>query len=89
MSVMANGWGSREKAKTALRRMHPISKQDENSMPLSTVVQSDDEMMDAKPISVSSETQQISGPRKSIVRLTDSLAFSNSCFLKVIAKSRI
>ncbi|CAN6554760.1 unnamed protein product [Malus baccata var. baccata] len=69
MSVMANGWGSREKAKTALRRRHPISKQDENSIPLSTTVQSDDEMMDAKLISVSSETQQISGPRKSIVRL--------------------
>ncbi|KAM1650691.1 hypothetical protein EV1_003294 [Malus domestica] len=69
MSVMANGWGSREKAKTALRRKHLISKHDENSIPLSTTVQSDDEMMDAKPISVSSETQQISGPRKSIVRL--------------------
>ncbi|XP_048431049.1 telomere repeat-binding factor 1 isoform X3 [Pyrus x bretschneideri] len=69
MSVMANGWGSREKAKTALRRMHQISKQDESSIPLSTTVQSDDEMMDAKPISVSSETQHISGPRKSIVRL--------------------
>nr|XP_028965512.1 telomere repeat-binding factor 1-like [Malus domestica] len=69
MSVMASGWGSREKAKTALRRIPPISKQDENSIPLSTTVQSDDEMMDAKLISVSSETQQISGPRKSIVRL--------------------
>ncbi|ONH91956.1 hypothetical protein PRUPE_8G146200 [Prunus persica] len=69
MSVMANGWGSREKAKTAVRRMHPVPKQEENSMALSTVVQSDEDVMDAKPIAFSSDTQQTSGPKRSIVRL--------------------
>lgn len=77
MSVMANGWGSREKTKTALRRMHPVSKQDENSMALSTVVHSDDEIMDAKPISFSSDAQQISASKRSIVRLDGFRVFQN------------
>ncbi|KAK9286867.1 hypothetical protein L1049_015273 [Liquidambar formosana] len=69
MSVMANGWGSREKARLALKRMHQIPKQDENSLAISTVVQSDEEIVDAKPLAVSSVTTQVSGPKRSIIRL--------------------
>ncbi|CAL5438194.1 unnamed protein product [Camellia sinensis] len=48
MSVMANGWGSRERARLALKRMRPAPKEDENAMAVCTVVQSDEEIVDAK-----------------------------------------
>ncbi|KAF5937056.1 hypothetical protein HYC85_024562 [Camellia sinensis] len=69
MSVMANGWGSREKARLALKRMRPAPKEDENAMALSTVVQSDEEIVDAKPLAVSSGSPQIGVPKRSIIRL--------------------
>uniref|UniRef100_A0A5B7ANX7 MYB transcription factor n=1 Tax=Davidia involucrata TaxID=16924 RepID=A0A5B7ANX7_DAVIN len=69
MSVMANGWGSREKARLALKRMQPVNKQDENSMALNTVVQSDEEIVDAKPLAVSSGSPQTGVPKRSIIRL--------------------
>ncbi|CAL5434150.1 unnamed protein product [Camellia sinensis] len=69
MSVMANGWGSREKARLALKRMRPAPKEDENAMALSTVVQSDEEIVDAKPLAVSSGSPQIGAPKRSIIRL--------------------
>ncbi|KAI7991726.1 Telomere repeat-binding factor 1 [Camellia lanceoleosa] len=68
MSVMANGWGSGEKARLALKRMRPAPKEDENAMALSTVVQSDEEIVDAKPLAVSSGSPQIGFPKRSIVR---------------------
>ncbi|XP_059653020.1 telomere repeat-binding factor 1-like [Cornus florida] len=69
MSVMANGWGSREKARLALKRLHQAPKQEENHMALTKVVQSDEEIVDAKPLAVSSGSPQIGGPKRSIVRL--------------------
>ncbi|XP_075674020.1 telomere repeat-binding factor 1-like isoform X1 [Castanea sativa] len=81
MSVMANGWGSREKARLAVKRVPHISKQEENSMALGNVVQSDEEMMDTKPLSVSSETAQVATPKRSIVRL-DNLIFEAITNLK-------
>ncbi|KAA8536282.1 hypothetical protein F0562_028760 [Nyssa sinensis] len=69
MSVMANGWGSREKARLALKRMQHVPKQDENSMALSTVVQSDEEIVDAKSLAVSSGSPRIGVPKRSIIRL--------------------
>ncbi|KAA8545767.1 hypothetical protein F0562_020782 [Nyssa sinensis] len=69
MSVMANGWGSREKARLALKRLHPGPKQDENSTAVNTVVQSDEEIVDAKPLTVSSGSPQIGIPKRSIIRL--------------------
>ncbi|XP_057466095.1 telomere repeat-binding factor 1-like [Actinidia eriantha] len=69
MSVMANGWGSREKARLALKRMQPIFKQDENPMALSNVGQSDEEIDDAKPLAVSTGSPQIGVPKRSMIRL--------------------
>ncbi|XP_015892745.1 telomere repeat-binding factor 1 [Ziziphus jujuba] len=69
MSVMANGWGSREKARIALRRMQHVPKQDENQTAPSSAVQSDEESVDAKPLTISSDVQQFSGSKRSIVRL--------------------
>ena len=67
--MMANGWGSREKARLALKRMQPISKQDENSMAHSPVGQSDEEIVDAKPLAVSAGSPQIGVPKRSMIRL--------------------
>ncbi|KAL7236432.1 hypothetical protein ACSBR1_019668 [Camellia fascicularis] len=69
MSVMANGWGSREKARLALKRMQPAPKQDENAMAPSTSVESDEEIDDVKPLAVSSGSLQIGVPKRSIIRL--------------------
>ncbi|XP_038682887.1 telomere repeat-binding factor 1-like [Tripterygium wilfordii] len=70
MSVMANGWGSRDKARLAFKRLPHIPKHDENSMGPSTVVQSDEEMgADAKPLVVYNGGLQGSASKKSIVRL--------------------
>lgn len=75
MSVMANGWGSREKARIALRRMQHVPKQDENQTAPSSAVQSDEESVDAKPLTISSDVQQFSGSKRSIVRLDIFLMF--------------
>lgn len=71
---MVNGWGSRDKCKTVTRRMPQVPKQEDNSMALSTG-QSDEEIMDAKPIPASSDSQQVSAPKRAIVRLDSSLFF--------------
>ncbi|KAL6964117.1 Telomere repeat-binding factor 1, partial [Sarracenia purpurea var. burkii] len=69
MSVMANVCGFREKARLALKKTQPVSKQDENSMALSMVVQSDDEIVDVKPLASSSGFPQAGVPKRSIIRL--------------------
>ncbi|XP_058071568.1 single myb histone 6 [Magnolia sinica] len=70
MSVTANGWGSREKARLALKRSQQIPRPDDNHMALSTVDGSlDEEIVDAKPLAISNETLQITGPKRSISRL--------------------
>ncbi|KAJ7946173.1 Telomere repeat-binding factor 1 [Quillaja saponaria] len=74
MSVMANGWNSRDKSRLAVRRVQQVPKQDESSMALATA-QSDEEIVDAKPLQVSTEANhmmQISGSKRSMLRL-DSL----------------
>ncbi|XP_010274393.1 PREDICTED: telomere repeat-binding factor 1-like [Nelumbo nucifera] len=74
MCVMANGWGSREKARLALKRSQQIPKHDRNPMALSTVVQSDEEIVDAKPLAISgSDTLQIAGLKKSASSRLDNL----------------
>lgn len=75
---MVNGWGSRDKCKTVTRRMPQVPKQEDSSMALSAG-QSDEEVMDAKPMTASSDSQQVSAPKRSIVRLDSSLFFQ--CFL--------
>ncbi|KDP44512.1 hypothetical protein JCGZ_16345 [Jatropha curcas] len=69
MSVMANGWSSREKSKLAVKRVHHVPKQEENPMGLNTVVQSDEDFSDTKSIVVSNPMMQTVGPRRSTVRL--------------------
>lgn len=69
MSVMANGWGSREKARIALKRIPHAPRQDENAMILNASTQSDEETADAKPIASSVDMPQILAAKKSIVRL--------------------
>ncbi|CAL5324527.1 unnamed protein product [Camellia sinensis] len=68
MNVAANGWGSRHRgSRVALITYQPISKHDD--MPLSIVGQSEVEIVDAKPLSVSSGTSQNDCPKKPITRL--------------------
>ncbi|KAL8485531.1 hypothetical protein ACS0TY_027717 [Phlomoides rotata] len=64
MSVMENGWGSRERARLALKRMHPAPKNGENSMALS---QSDDELVDARSLDPSGGSSPNEGPKRSIM----------------------
>ncbi|XP_042009589.1 telomere repeat-binding factor 1-like isoform X2 [Salvia splendens] len=68
MSVMANGWGSRERSRLALKRMHPTPKHGESSM-LSTYSQSDDELVDARSLDPSGGSSPNDGPKRSIMRL--------------------
>ncbi|XVF01397.1 hypothetical protein REPUB_Repub04eG0085700 [Reevesia pubescens] len=69
MSVMANGWGSRDKARLAVKRTSSFPKQEESAMALSGV-QSDEEIEDVKPVTVSSTSVQIpTSTKRSIVRL--------------------
>lgn len=66
MSVMANGWGSREKSRLAVKRTLSLPKQEENSLALTNSLQSDEEMVDATSgLQVSSNP----APRRPNVRL--------------------
>ncbi|XP_022941690.1 telomere repeat-binding factor 1-like isoform X2 [Cucurbita moschata] len=67
MSVMANGWGSREKARLALKRSH-APKKDESIVAQGIAVQSEDEFPEAKTVSLSLDIKQIAGPKQSNVR---------------------
>ncbi|XP_024006351.1 telomere repeat-binding factor 1 isoform X2 [Eutrema salsugineum] len=76
MSVMANGYGSREKSRLAVKRTLSLPKQDDNSLANTTSLQSDEEMGDAKHFSTTgSSALQVSATpttRRPNVRL-DSL----------------
>ncbi|KAJ4958340.1 hypothetical protein NE237_025451 [Protea cynaroides] len=69
MNVTANGYGSRHRGRLAIRRNQSVPKYVDNPKALSTVVQSDEEIVDAKPLAVSDETLQIASPKRSIPRL--------------------
>jgi myb proto-oncogene protein len=80
LSVMANGWTSREKAKVSLRRAHHQgSRHDDNPMAVTPVTPSDDEIVDVKPLQVSRDMMQIPGPKGSIVRLDNLIMDAISC----------
>ncbi|KAK8529825.1 hypothetical protein V6N13_102721 [Hibiscus sabdariffa] len=69
MSVMANGWGSRDKARLAVKRTSSFPKHEESAMELAAAP-SDEEIVDGKPITAPNTTLQISASTKrSIVRL--------------------
>lgn len=67
--MMANGWGSREKSRLALKRVHRTSKQDESSLALTNVVQSEEESSEGKRVATSSGSPQNGGSKRSIIRL--------------------
>ncbi|KAK8518884.1 hypothetical protein V6N13_017850 [Hibiscus sabdariffa] len=68
MSVMANGWGSRDKARLAVKRTSSFPKHEESAMEL-TAAPSDEEIADVKSITAPNSTLQISSSTKrSIVR---------------------
>ncbi|KAL6494642.1 hypothetical protein OROGR_031442 [Orobanche gracilis] len=69
MSVMANGWGSRERAKLALKMIHPAAKHGESSMPMSSLSQSDDELVDARTHATSGSSSPNDAPKRSIMGL--------------------
>ncbi|XP_020230772.1 telomere repeat-binding factor 1 [Cajanus cajan] len=69
LSVMANGWSSREKSRLAVRRVHQAPRQDENSMAITAVAASDEEIVDVKPLQISRDTVQIPGPKRSNLSL--------------------
>ncbi|QCD77414.1 myb proto-oncogene protein [Vigna unguiculata] len=69
LSVMANGWSSREKSRLAVRRVHHTPKQDEHSMSITPVAPSDEDIVDVKPLQISRDTVQILGPKRSNLSL--------------------
>ncbi|CAM8923968.1 hypothetical protein QQ045_023474 [Rhodiola kirilowii] len=68
MSVMANGWGSREKARLALKKMQSTSKP-ENQLALTYGPQSEDESVELKPLPSPGGSQQASGSKRTGSRL--------------------
>ncbi|ONK81569.1 uncharacterized protein A4U43_C01F30650 [Asparagus officinalis] len=70
MSVVMNGWGSREKGRIALKKSRQIPKHDDNPMALSTAVaDSSDEIVDAKPLAMSADAVQANAPNQSEAKL--------------------
>ncbi|WOL06359.1 single myb histone 6 [Canna indica] len=70
LSVTANGWGSREKARVALKRSRQISKHDNISKTVSTVVEDvDDDIIETKPLATNSDNLHITGQKRSFSRL--------------------
>ncbi|KAK8510459.1 hypothetical protein V6N12_055306 [Hibiscus sabdariffa] len=65
-------WGSRQKAKLALKRNQLATKHDDSPMALITVAPRE-EVIDAKPLAVSSGTSRAAGPKKTIPRLDNIL----------------
>ncbi|KAL3638504.1 hypothetical protein CASFOL_017875 [Castilleja foliolosa] len=66
MSVLTNGGVTRERARLALSRMYPATRIGESSLDRSSMSQSDEEIVDARPSGASSPNN---GPKGSIMRL--------------------
>ncbi|KAF2294732.1 hypothetical protein GH714_015794 [Hevea brasiliensis] len=62
-------WGSRQKAKLALKKSPQTPKQDDNSKALSVIVQGNEEIVDAKPIAISRGTPRNVGSKELLSRL--------------------
>lgn len=81
MSVTANGWGSREKARMALKKSRQTPKQEENPLTLGTVDDYHDEIVVFNPVSVASSLPLLTAPRKLVSKI-DSLIFEAITNLK-------
>ncbi|XP_021666348.1 telomere repeat-binding factor 2 isoform X1 [Hevea brasiliensis] len=62
-------WGSRQKAKLALKKSAQTPKRDDNPKALSVIVQGNEEIVDAKPIAISSGTPRNVGSKELLARL--------------------
>ncbi|WMV55280.1 hypothetical protein MTR67_048665 [Solanum verrucosum] len=69
MTVMANGWGSREQARLAVKKMRQAPKQDGSPMTDTTAAESDEETAEARPVTTSSGSPQAHGSKRSMIRL--------------------
>ncbi|XP_060216276.1 telomere repeat-binding factor 1-like isoform X1 [Lycium barbarum] len=68
MTVMANGWGSREQGRLSVKRMK-APKQDGSPVTDTTAAESDEEAAEARPAATSSGSPQIHGSKRSMIRL--------------------
>lgn len=63
-------WGSRQKAKLALKRNQPTAKHDNNPLAVTTILPSDEEIVNAKPIAaVSGGTLRTTNSKEPVARL--------------------
>ncbi|WOL15330.1 single myb histone 6 [Canna indica] len=70
LSVTANGWGSREKAKAASKRSKQVSKNDNSTKAVSMDVDDiDDDIVDAKPVATTSEKFYASNEKRPFSRM--------------------
>lgn len=60
-------WGSRQKAKLALKKNSMALRQHDNPMPVSTVLPNE-EIVDAKPLAISNGTIRSNGPKEPLAR---------------------
>ncbi|XP_073029921.1 telomere repeat-binding factor 1-like [Primulina eburnea] len=69
LSVMTNGWGSWERTRLTLKRMHPSTKNGDSSAVLSSLSQSDDELPSVRPLAISGGSSPNDGPKRCVMRL--------------------
>lgn len=67
VNVAANGWGSRTRTRVSSKSHRPVVKRDDEKA-LGTVVESDAEVVDVKPLDVLSGTQENGCAKKPISR---------------------
>lgn len=60
-------WGSRQKAKLALKKNSMAIKHHDNLVPVSTVLPNE-EIVDAKPLAISNGTSRSNGPKEPLAR---------------------
>lgn len=67
--MTASGWGSRERARLALKKGKDVPKHDDNPLALEVVEDEfDDEIIDAKPLAISAENLHINRPQKASLK---------------------
>ncbi|KZV36922.1 telomere repeat-binding factor 1-like [Dorcoceras hygrometricum] len=69
LSVMTNGWGSRERTRPTMKRMHFSTKHGDNSAALSSLSQSDEELPSARPLATSGGSSPNDGSKRCVMRL--------------------
>ncbi|XP_048335789.2 telomere repeat-binding factor 2 isoform X1 [Ziziphus jujuba] len=62
-------WGSRQKAKLALKRNPSTAKNENNPLAVATVLPNDEEVVDAKPLAVSDVPLRITNSKEPVARL--------------------